>query len=99
MAVAGRYREEHRICGLHEFVQDGAIYLFDLASSVGAPQEDRTVAAWTVTPLLIGARDVSYQRGYPLGPGADGAAIDRGHLIPYLSGGEFGPTFSRRIGH
>ncbi len=88
--MAVRYRREHRICGLHEFVQGGATYLFDLASSVGAPQEDRTVAAWTVTRPAVGVRDVSYQRGYPLGPSADGAAIDRGHLIPHLSGGEFG---------
>jgi hypothetical protein len=92
MAAAGRYEREHPVCALHEFAQRGATYLFDLASSVGAPQEDRTVAAWTVTPLVVGVRDVSYQRGYPLGPGADGAPVDRGHLIPHLSGGEFGPN-------
>jgi hypothetical protein len=91
-ALAGRYELEHRVCGLHEFAQAGATYLFDLASSVGAPQEDRTVAAWSVTPPVVRVRDLSYQRGYPLGPGADGAAVDRGHLIPHLSGGEFGPN-------
>jgi hypothetical protein len=91
-ALAGRYERGQRECGLHEFAQAGATYLFDLASSVGAPQEDRTVAAWVITPSVVGVRDVSYQRGYPLGPGADGAAVDRGHLIPHLAGGEFGPN-------
>ena len=49
-----------RVCpdgSLVQITQSGAVYLFDLASAVGADQEDRTVAAWTVTP--------SYQRGYP----------------------------------
>jgi hypothetical protein len=92
IAAADRYEREHPDCALLEFTQGGATYLFDQASSVGATQEDRTVAAWTVTPPLVPTRDVSYQRGYPLGPGADGVAVDRGHLIPHLSGGEFGPN-------
>jgi hypothetical protein len=79
-----------------QFVQSGATYLFDLASAVGAEQEDRTLAAWTVTPATVGQRDVSYQRGFPLPPDPDGTLVDRGHLIPHLSGGEFGPNIFRQ---
>ena len=31
-----------------------------------------------------------------MAPGADGASVDRGHLIPHLSGGEFGPNIFRQ---
>ncbi|HTF07558.1 MAG TPA: hypothetical protein VK659_05225, partial [Asanoa sp.] len=79
-----------------EFKQSGATYLFDFASAVGAAQEDRTVAAWTVTPATVGRRDVGYQRNYPLPPDPDGTPVDRGHLIPHLSGGEFGPNIFRQ---
>jgi hypothetical protein len=70
--------------------------LFDLASAVGAEQEDRTLAAWTITPATVGKRDVPYQRGFPLPPDPDGTLVDRGHLIPHLSGGEFGPNIFRQ---
>lgn len=76
--------------------QSGATYLFDLASAVGAAQEDRTVAAWATTPLGIGKRDESYQREFPLQPDPDGTPVNRGHLIPHLSGGEFGPNIFRQ---
>ena len=81
---------------LHEFQQSGATYLFDLASAVGLPQEDRTVAAWTLTPAAVAKRDTAYQRGFPLAPRADGSPVDRGHVIPHLSGGEFGPNIFRQ---
>jgi hypothetical protein len=96
VAVAERYERQVPNCSLVNFVQSGATYLFDLASAVGAEQEDRTVAAWTVTPATVGKRDVSYQRGYPLPPDPDGTLVDRGHLIPHLSGGEFGPNIFRQ---
>lgn len=76
-AVARRYESQCPRCSLVEFVQSGATYLFDLASAAGAGQEDRTVAAWTVTPATVAKRDVSYQRGFPLPPGPDGALVDR----------------------
>ena len=47
------------------------------------------------TPPIVGARDKSYQRGFPMSP-ASGNAVDRGHLIPRLSGGEFGPNIYRQ---
>ena len=96
-ALAARY-EASRPSGsaLHEFQQSGATYLFDLASAAGLPQEDRTVAAWTVTPAAVAERDTAYQRGFPLAPRADGSPVDRGHVIPHLSGGEFGPNIFRQ---
>jgi hypothetical protein len=54
------------------------------------------VAAWTITPPPVVRRDVSYQRGFPLPPDPDGTPADRGHLIPHLSGGEFGPNIFRQ---
>jgi hypothetical protein len=95
-AVAERYEHQFPDCSLLQFVQSGATYLFDLASAVGAEQEDRTLAAWTITPATVGKRDVSYQRGFPLPPDPDGTLVDRGHLIPHLSGGEFGPNLFRQ---
>ena len=95
-AVAERYESQWPHCSLVEFVQSGAAYLFDLASAGGGGQEDRTVAAWAVTPATVAKRDVSYQRGFPLPPDPDGALADRGHLIPHLSGGEFGPNIFRQ---
>ena len=94
--VAARYERLCPDCSLVQFVQSDATYLFDLASAGGAAQEDRTVAAWTVTPPIAGKRDVSYQRGFPLSPDPGGALVDRGHLIPHLSGGEFGPNIFRQ---
>jgi hypothetical protein len=96
-ALAARYEASQLAgCALHEFQQSGATYLFDLASAVGLPQEDRTVAAWTLTPAAVAKRDAAYQRGFPLGSRADGSAVDRGHVIPHLSGGEFGPNIFRQ---
>ncbi len=95
-AVAERYDDQFPDCSLLQFAQSGAAYLFDLASAVGAEREDRTLAAWTVTPATVGKRDGSYQRGFPLPPDPDGTSVDRGHLIPHLSGGEFGPNIFRQ---
>jgi hypothetical protein len=96
-ALAAAYEASHPGgSALHEFQQSGAPYLFDLASAVGLPQEDRTVAAWALTPAAVAKRDTAYQRGFPLAPRADGSPVDRGHVIPHLSGGEFGPNILRQ---
>ena len=95
-AAADRYQRMCLQCSLVQFTQSGATYLFDLASAVGAEQEDRTVAAWAVTPAAVARRDVSYQRGFPLAADPAGSPVDRGHLIPHLSGGEFGPNIFRQ---
>jgi hypothetical protein len=95
-AAAERYQAEHEgACTLHEFEQIGAMYWFDFASSAALPQEDRTITAWAVTPTEIRRRDSSYQRGFPMIPD-DESPVDRGHLIPHLSGGEFGPNIFRQ---
>jgi hypothetical protein len=63
-AAADRYQAEHEgACALFEFEQIGATYWFDFASSAALPQEDRTIAAWAITPTNVHRRDVSYQRG------------------------------------
>ena len=95
-AVGERYEHQFPDSSLLRFPQSGATYLFDLASAVGAEQEDRTVAAWAITPVTVGQRDLSYQRGFPLPPDPDGTLVDRGHLIRHLSGGEFGPNIFRQ---
>jgi hypothetical protein len=95
-AAADRYQvTQADACALHEFEQAGAKYWFDFASSADLPQEDRTVAAWAITPTDIRRRDTAYQRGFPMTP-AVGSPVDRGHLIPHLSGGEFGPNIFRQ---
>jgi hypothetical protein len=69
--------------------------LVDLASSKGLPQEDRTIVAWTITPTDVHRRDSSYHRGFPMAPDL-GLPAERGHLIPHLSGGRFGPNIFRQ---
>lgn len=95
-AAGDRYQRVCTHCSLVQFTQSGATYLFDLASAVDAEQEDRTVAAWAITPAAVARRDVSYQRGFPLAADPGGPPVDRGHLIPHLSGGEFGPNIFRQ---
>jgi hypothetical protein len=95
-AAGDRYQRVCGCCSLMQFVQSGATYLFDMASVVDAEQEDRTVAAWAVTPAAVFRRDVSYQRGFPLAADPGCPPVDRGHLIPHLSGGEFGPNIFRQ---
>jgi hypothetical protein len=95
-AAAEKYQATQAgACALYEFEQAGARYWFDLASSADLSQEDRTVAAWAITPTDIRRRDTAYQRGFPMTP-AVGSPVDRGHLIPHLSGGEFGPNIFRQ---
>jgi hypothetical protein len=95
-AAASRYEAEHEgACALFEFEQIGATYRFDFANSAALPQEDRTIAAWAITPTEVRRRDVIYQRGFPMAPD-DESPVDRGHLIPHLSGGEFGPNIFRQ---
>jgi hypothetical protein len=95
-AAADWYERKQMDCALLQFEQSGAQYLFDLASSKGLAQEDRTVAAWALTPPVVEQRDAAYQRGFPMAPGDGVASVDRGHLIPHLSGGEFGPNIFRQ---
>jgi len=96
-AAGDRYAQLVGGAGMCEFEESGAHFLFDLASPIGLPQEDRTVAAWALTPTVSRRRDAAYQRGYPMPPAPDGQpGVDRGHLIPHLSGGQFGPNIFRQ---
>ena len=95
-AAADRYEVSvGGACALLEFEQSGAKHWFDFASSEDLPQEDRTIAAWAITPAEIGRRDKSYQRGFPMAAD-ERSPVDRGHLIPHMSGGEFGPNIFRQ---
>jgi len=71
------------------------MYWFDLASSKGLPQKDRTIVAWAIPPMDVHRRDVSYQRSFPMASDL-GLPVDRGHLIRHLSGGRFGPNIFRQ---
>ena len=95
-ALADHYAAEHSASALYDFEQSGAHYLFDLASCAGLPREDRTVAAWALTPDAVAPRDTGYQRGFPLAATAADSAVDRGHVIPHLSGGDFDPNIFRQ---
>jgi len=94
-ALGDYYERVHGDSTLLFFKQSGATYLFDNASSIDAPNDDRTIAAWALTPTRVANRDVGYQRGFPL-VSDEAAPMDRGHLIPHLSGGEFGPNIFRQ---
>src|SRR4051812_48828054 len=62
-AMAVRYMSLHADGALLLLEQAGATYLFDHASSIDSSHDDRTVAAWALTPSHVGKRDVHYQRG------------------------------------
>src|SRR5215469_9407821 len=89
-AVAERYEHQFPVCSLLQFVQSGATYLFDLASAVGAGQEDRTLAAWTTTPATVGEL-VILRRGHrhqshrcQAGPWVQGAEQHSGRVRQHV---------------
>ncbi len=86
------YRRRCPMSYLHEIIFSGSTILFDLASAVGAPQDDRTVAAWGLSRLPAAPRDRSHQRGYPSPKGRASRPLDKGHMIPHTAGGELGPN-------
>jgi hypothetical protein len=63
-AWADAYRSRVAICELVEF-DYAARFLFDEASAAGAPQADRTIAAWGLSQSRQRPRDVAYQQDYP----------------------------------
>jgi hypothetical protein len=94
-AVGSHYESLVGDCQLMLFEHGGAHFLFDLASPHDLPQADRTVAAYALTPVSAAARDANYQRGFPMEP-REPDPVDRGHLIPRLSGGLYGPNLFRQ---
>jgi hypothetical protein len=91
-AWAAAYRSQLPESALLEFTSDGARFLFDLASEVGAVQADRTLAAWGRSRQAPRPRDVSYQRGYPSPRGRAVRPLDKGHMVAHAAGGTFGPN-------
>jgi hypothetical protein len=93
-AVAYDYNERHSSDALHVFAQSGTHYLFDLASSVAASQEDRTVAAWTVTKKPPRPKaSPRNPRALPPSTGISLSLMDVGRINPFGPGEErdFGP--------
>lgn len=86
-ACARAYRAAFPDNNLITFTHLGTEFLFD-----ADPSSDRTVLAMRQPRAPTEARDVSYQRGFPLVETLGGRRVDRGHFIPYTSGGAYGPN-------
>lgn len=83
------YCEYTPSAALMQFSHGTADYLFDVA---GDPQVERTIFALGRPAAPPEEREVTYQRRYPLPQVTGYRAIDRGHFIPYTSGGLYGPN-------
>lgn len=66
------YRATAPDCALVQMDDGSATYLFDYASSVDAPQADRSVTAWGQTRPAAAPRDAPHHRGYPSPAGRAG---------------------------
>jgi len=86
-ACAAAYLEQFPDAHLTTFAYLGAEFLFD-----ANPKYDRTVLVIAQPAPPDTARDASYQRGYPLAEEFGERRVDRGHFIPFTSGGSFGPN-------
>lgn len=70
------------------FSHGTATYLFDASEARAA----RTVLVIGRPEHPSAPRDANYQRGYPMPELHAHRAVDRGHFIPYTSGGLYGPN-------
>ncbi len=86
-ACVGAYYDAFPKASLVAFTHQGTEFLFDTD-----PEFNRTVLAVGHPKAPLEQRDVSYQRGYPLVETFGGRRVDRGHFIPYTSGGTYGPN-------
>lgn len=86
-AAATEYRRIWADAELMVFEHRQTHFLFDTT-----PSRDRTVFAVREPSPPESARDVSYQRVYPLPDSPTGRPVDRGHFIPFTAGGDFGPN-------
>jgi hypothetical protein len=91
-AWTAAYRVSTPAANLYEFGREPWTFLFDFAGETGAPQWDRTVAAWGLSVLGKRPRDEAYQRGYPSPRGRAERPLDKGHMVPHQVGGDFGPN-------
>src|SRR5680860_1114883 len=74
---------------LVQFTDGPATFLF---AQAGVSHADRTLFAVGHPEPPHDARDITYQRGYPLPETYAGRPVDRGHFIPYSGGGQYGPN-------
>lgn len=75
---------------LYEFGPKPWTFLFDFSSEVGAPQWDRTIAAWGLSAPGKRPRDEAYHRAYPSPKGRAERPLDKGHMVPHQVGGNLG---------
>lgn len=66
-------------------------FLFDMGSEDPLYPPARTVAAFGMVEHPTAARDVIYQAGFPTKT-VGRLTFDRGHMMPYTGGGQFGPN-------
>ena len=59
---------------------------------LGAALQLCTLPCVGVDTGLVARRDISYQGCFPMLAAPEGPPVDRGHVIPHLSGGAFGPV-------
>jgi hypothetical protein len=89
-AWSDAYRSHTPAANLYEFGPEPWTFLFDFSTETGAPQWDRTVAAWGLSVPGRRPRDVSYQRAYPSPNGRAVRPLDKGHMVPHQVGGDLG---------
>jgi hypothetical protein len=92
-AWSAAYRRSTPGANLYEFGPEPWTFLFDFSSETGAPQWDRTVAAWGLSVPGKWPRDEAYQRGYLGYPSPKGRAerpLDKGHTVARQLGGGLG---------
>ncbi len=71
------YRSLTPAANLYEFGPEPWTFLFDFSTEAGAPQWDRTIAAWGLSVPGHRPRDESYQRGYPSPNGRAERPLDK----------------------
>ena len=74
------------------FAQGHEHCTFDLSGEEVFDHEARIIFIWAITCAPDGKRDSNYQRGYPIKDLCAGRPLDRGHFIPFSSGGQYGPN-------
>ncbi len=84
------YRLHTPAANLYEFGPEPWTFLFDFSTETGAPQSDRTIAAWGRSMPGHRPRDETYQRGYPSPNGRAERPLDKGHMVPHQVGGDLG---------
>ncbi|WP_431711452.1 hypothetical protein [Glutamicibacter uratoxydans] len=73
-------------------MSDGNVtFLFDMGSDDISRPAARTIAAFGSVEKPLLSRDLVYQAGFPTKK-VGSSTLDRGHMMPYTGGGQFGPN-------